>query len=329
MTLKDCIKRQYYRLTVAYGCMVAKSLGLAKYSISGALCRPGGLLFAGSALFGWFHCAAADHPFFVTYTTQMEEPGTLEIENRSVAGHPKGGNAFVGSLVEFHYGVTTWWTTEFYIDGQTTRNESTIFTGYRWENRFRVLPHNYWITPVLYVEYENLSGADKTLIDVVGHEVVADLTVPNDEARRETERVLELKLLLTSYHGAWSISENFISEKVLNSPRPWGFGYAFGTYRPLGLKAKPARCSFCPENFLAGVEVYGGLGTVKSFGLAHTSHYIGPCVAWAIGRGTSVKLSPSLGLTGTSARWLLRFGMVFEIKEVGRSLRTVFGSKHR
>ena len=212
MTLKDCIKPQYYRLTVAYGCMVAKSLGLSKYSISGALCRPGGLLFAGFALFGWFHCAAADHPFFVTYTTQMEEPGTLEIENRSVAGHPKGGNAFVGSLVEFHYGVTTWWTTEFYIDGQTTRNESTIFTGYRWENRFRVLPHNYRITPVLYVEYENLSGADKTLIDIVGHEVVADLTVPNDEARRETERVLELKLLLTSYHGAWSISENFISE---------------------------------------------------------------------------------------------------------------------
>jgi hypothetical protein len=81
--------------------MVVKSLRLAKYSSSDALCRARGLLFAGFALFGLFHCAAADHPFFVPYTTQMTEPGTLEIENRSVAGHPKGGNAFVGSLVEF------------------------------------------------------------------------------------------------------------------------------------------------------------------------------------------------------------------------------------
>jgi hypothetical protein len=254
----------------------------------------------------------------------MEEVRTLEIENRSVIGNPQGGNAFVGGVLEFEYGATPWWTTELYLDGQTTRNESTISTGFRWANRFRILPHEYWITPVLYVEYENLSGANKSLLEVAGHDVVADLTVPNDVARRETERELELKLLLTSYHHGWSFSENFIAEKVLNSSEPWEFGYAFGVYRPLALKARVNRCSFCPENILAGVEVYGGLGTVRNFDLQQTSHYIGPCIAWDIGHGTFVKLSPNIGLTGTSANWLFRFGMTFEIEEFGRSVRNLF-----
>jgi hypothetical protein len=47
------------------------------------------------------------------------------------------------------------------------------FTGTRWENRFRPLLHEHWINPVLYVEFENTSGADKTL------------TLPTKQARRE------------------------------------------------------------------------------------------------------------------------------------------------
>jgi len=54
-----------------------------------------------------------------------------------------------------------WWTTEFYLDGLSTA-ENTLFTGYRWENRFRVLPREHWINPVLYVEFANINGADKT-----------------------------------------------------------------------------------------------------------------------------------------------------------------------
>src|SRR2546425_7253727 len=43
----------------------------------------------------------------------------------------------MATALEFEYGVTAWWTSELYLDGQSTRNESTFFTGYRWENRFR------------------------------------------------------------------------------------------------------------------------------------------------------------------------------------------------
>ena len=60
------------------------------------------------------------------------------------------------------------------------------------------------------------------------------------------------------------------------SNNPWEFGYAVGASRPLALKASPNRCAFCPENFIAGVEMYGGLGDRYHFGLHDTSQYIAP-----------------------------------------------------
>src|SRR5215470_10916022 len=88
-----------------------------------------------------FACASSPllhaQEYFVTYSHQMEEPGNLEISTRNVAGFPHEGNSFIGSELEFEYGVKTWWTSEFYLDGQSTTGESTVFTGYKWENRFR------------------------------------------------------------------------------------------------------------------------------------------------------------------------------------------------
>ena len=73
-----------------------------------------------------------------------------------------GETASSAANIEFEYGVTAWWTTEFYLDGQMTQHDSTIFTGYRWENRFRPLVREHWIDPVIYIEFENTS-ADKVL----------------------------------------------------------------------------------------------------------------------------------------------------------------------
>src|SRR5216683_1381930 len=84
-------------------------------------------------------CWAAEGPFAITYTHQMEEPGNLEFRTKNVTGKPGDGDRFLGSALEFEYGVKGWWTTELYLDGQTTRGQSTLFTGYRWENRFRLL----------------------------------------------------------------------------------------------------------------------------------------------------------------------------------------------
>jgi hypothetical protein len=266
---------------------------------------------------------AGEGPFFVTYSHQMEEPGNLEMTTKDVTGRPGEGNRFLGSALEFEYGVKGWWTTEVYVDGQATGGDSTIFTGYRWENRFRVLPREHWINPVLYVEFENINGADKTLLEVVGMDGKDDLTGLNSEARVEKQREIETKLILGSYYKGWTIAENFIAEKNV-SHAPFEFGYAVGVSRPLALAARPERCNFCAENFQAGVELYGGLGTHADFGLSETSHYLAPTAAWTLANGVRFSVSPTFGLTDTSARFLVRFGASYEIDQFGRAASRLF-----
>jgi hypothetical protein len=84
-----------------------------------------------------------------------------------------------------------------------------VFTGFRWENRFPLM-RSYFINPVLYVEFEDLNGADRSLLEVVNHDSVADLYTNYAEARAEKEQALELKLILSSNTHGWNISENFM-----------------------------------------------------------------------------------------------------------------------
>ena len=266
---------------------------------------------------------AGEGPFFITYTHQMEEPGNLEVASKDVIGKPGNGNRFLGDATEFEYGVKGWWTTEVYLDGQATGRESALFTGYRWENRFRVISHEHWINPVLYVEFENINGADKSLLEVVNHDGKDDLTGPNSETRSEKKREIEAKLILGSYYRGWTIAENLIAEKNVRH-EPYEFGYALGISRPLALAARPDRCNLCAENFQVGVEMYGGLGTHDDFGLHGTSHYVAPTVAWTLANGATLRVSPGFGVTNPSAHLLLRFGVSYEIDQFGRTLRNLF-----
>ena len=254
----------------------------------------------------------AQEAYFVTYSQQMEEPGNLEVENKNVVSAPQGGDSFIGSALELEYGAKGWWTTELYLDGQSTANQSTIFTGFRWENRFRPLMREHWINPVLYVEFED-TAADKTLLEVVGHDGLPDFLDRND--RGDKEREGELKLILSSNHAGWNVSENFIAEKNLQEG-PWEFGYAVGISRPLSLKASAKACSFCRQTFTAGVEAYGGLGDLDSLTLHDTSHYIAPVLQWEPPRGPSFKISPGWGLNSYSLKFLFRFGISYEIPQI-------------
>src|SRR5262245_38714236 len=249
------------------------------------------IIFVFITLFGaLLPLAAQERPYFVTYSHEMEEPGNLDIEIFNVVGTPPGSNQFLGSNIEFEYGVKTWWTSEFYLDGQATVNDSTIFTGYRWENRFRPLLREHWINPVLYVEFEDTS-ADKAIRDVVGHDGEESFLESNSEARQEKEREIEFKLILGSNFRGWNISENLIAVKNLAN-EPWEFGYALGVSRPLKLVASANPCTFCAERFTAGAEMYGGLGNRYSFGTRATSHYLGPAVSWTSPDGVTFSFSP-------------------------------------
>jgi hypothetical protein len=265
---------------------------------------------------------AGDRPYFITYDQTMEEPDNLEIELKGLTAAPQGGDQFLSGNTEFEYGVKGWWTTEFYLDGQTTANQSTVFTGFRWENRFRVLMHQHWINPVLYVEYEDTNGADKSLLEVVGFDSQYDGLVPNREASRERARELETKLILSSDLNGWNIAENFIAEKNL-AGEPWEFGYAVAVSRALSLMASPDECVLCRENFQAGVEFYGGLGTTEHFTAHGTSQYVAPVLSWQV-HDALIKLSPTFGLTDASYRAMLRFGVQYEFAGFGRKIKKLF-----
>ncbi|MGA8144438.1 MAG: hypothetical protein WB987_11165 [Candidatus Acidiferrales bacterium] len=266
---------------------------------------------------------AQDTHYFVAYSHHLEEPGSLDVEFYTNYGMQKAGKDFIAPWVELEYGTTAWWTTEFYLDTQSTFGDSTLFTGFRWENRFRPLMRERWINPVLYVEYENTSGADKTLKEVVGFDNQFDFAEPNSELRKEHEHEIETKLILSSDYKGWNISENFIGEKNLGH-EAWEFGYALGVSRPLRLAATPNFCRFCRENFVVGTEMYGGLGTAASLTLSGTSHYVAPLVAWELPNGVSLSLSPGFGLNDNSHRFLLRWGISYEIPGFGRKVRRLF-----
>jgi hypothetical protein len=268
---------------------------------------------------------AQESPYFVAYDHYLEEPGNLEIEYFSVFGTQRSGNDFHAFWTELEYGATAWWTTELYLEGQTTFNDSTVFTGLRFENRIRPLKREHFINPVLYVEYEHKNGADKILKEVEGFDVESDFLTPNAEARREHINEMEFKLILSSTVKGWNLTQNTIASKNLSNV-PWEFGYALGASRPLALKASATRCSFCRQNFSAGIEMYGGLGDRYSFGLHNTSHYLAPVVAWNLPSGWTLRLSPGFGLNGDSHAFLLRWGVSREISGFGAMVRRALGA---
>lgn len=284
---------------------------------------PSPILFISLALatFPGF-ASAQEKPYFVTYSHDLEEPGNLEIETKTAFAQPQGSHRYGATASELEYGVRAWWTSEIYLDGQTTAQESTILTGFRLENRFRPLMREHLINPVIYVEFESITGADKTLLEVVGHDGQSDLAEPNADTRQERKHEAELKLILSSNLKAWNISENFIAEKNLGH-EPWEFGYALGAARPLRTLGSGKPCTFCLEKFTGGAEAFGGLGDTDSLTLHNTSHYIAPIVGWQLPFGR-LSFSTGFGLNSNSLDRVYRFGWATELPQVGSWFR---GSK--
>ena len=266
---------------------------------------------------------AQESPYMVTYDHYLEEPGNLEVEYFSTLGTQRARHNFHAGWLELEYGVTAWWTTELYLDGQSTFHDSTVFTGFRWENRFRLLQHEHWINPVLYIEYEQISEADKIIKEVEGHDVESGHAEPNAILRQGHNHELEFKLLLSKNFKGWNVAVNPLATKPLLPSGPWEFGYAVGASRPLALKASAQKCNFCRENFSAGVEMYGGLGDTVSPGLHETSHYLAPAVAWNLPSGWTFRVSPGFGLNDNSHQLLMRWGVSREFSGLGSKVASL------
>jgi hypothetical protein len=269
---------------------------------------------------------AQEAPYFVTYDHHLEEPGNLEMETSSTMGVPRSGQPFYfAPYAEFEYGVTGRWTAELYLEGQATSGEGAVFTGWRLENRFRPFAREHWINPVLYLEYEGINEASRIQKEVVGN--ASDFSEPNSELSQSSAHELETKLILSSTFRDWNLAENFIVEKNLSQDEGLEFGYALGVSRPLATLASGANCRFCMENFRAGVEMYGGLGSTRGFGLHDTAQYLAPVILWQVSDNVSLRFSTAIGLTHESNPVLLRFAYGYEVRGFGDKVARFFGGK--
>ena len=170
-------------------------------------------------LIGW-RCStvhslgAGEGPFFVTYSHQMEEPGNLEITTKNITGKPGDGNRFLGSALEFEYGLKGWWTTEVYLDGQATGSDSTIFSpataGRTVSDCCRA---NTGSTRSCTWNLKTSTGLTRPCLKWSARTARTILPGRNSEARAEKQREIEAKLILGSYFKGWTIAENFIAEK--------------------------------------------------------------------------------------------------------------------
>lgn len=268
---------------------------------------------------------AQESPYFVTDHHHLPDHGALGLANYNVFGDPKIGNGFLGSVLEFEYRPLKWWSTEVQLEGQSTLNDSTVFTGYTWVNKFKLAPRNRWINSVLSIGWEDTNEANKSIVEIEGHADEDDFNLRNDVARRLQEHEIEAKLVLSRDHKGWNFAGNLIAVKNL-AGEPWQFGYSLGISRPLSTAEAKDHCTFCRKSVAAGFEFYGGLGDAHSFGLQNTSHYLGPVMSWQLTDRMSLKAGPHFGLTRESLHALVHFAVVYDIPDFGNRIRELFHS---
>lgn len=261
---------------------------------------------------------AQENPFFVTYDYHLQDPGDLEISTQSTFSIEKDARPnYWAPLLELEYGATGWWTTSLYLEGASQRNDATVFTGFRFENRFKPLRGEHKINPVFYFEFEDINEASRIQKEIVGH--AEPTSQPLSALRQDKARELETRLILSSDFKNWNISENFIAEKNFSADEGCEFGYAFGVYHPLQTAAA-GNGVFNRKNFVAGIEAYGGLGSTNQFGFKDTAQYIAPGLMWRLSESSTLKLSPGFGLTSGSARMLVRASYSFEVEDFGQKV---------
>lgn len=260
---------------------------------------------------------AQEVPYFVTYDHHLEEPGNLVLETFATTGIPSnrepGQHFYIAPYMEMEYGLTNRLTTALYWEGQGTAGDSALFTGWRFETRFRPLLHEYKINPVIYLEYESVNDASRINKEVVAEG--ADLDTPNSTLRTVKNHELEAKLILSSDVRKWNFSENFIVDKNLSRGEGFEFGYALGLSRSLARHDLGKYCRFCSQSFVVGTELYGGLGSSlePQFGLRDTAVYLAPGFSWQVSPNACLRASTAIGIAHETNAALVRIGYSYDI----------------
>ncbi len=174
---------------------------------------------------------AGNNGYFTTYNSEVER-GELELMFMNDLTAPskfrrqeEGFGDYFSHMVELEYGLTDQLATEFMIEWfEDVETGQAKFTGFRWENRFRLFRNPVPLNPMIYAEYEDLDPETRFKMEVSGW-----VRPPHKRVEREVdrERILETRLILSDYIGPVNAAFNWINETDLPSGET-AFGYSLG-----------------------------------------------------------------------------------------------------
>jgi len=174
---------------------------------------------------------AGNGGFFTTYNSKVDR-GEFELMLMNDFTRPSrvrreddGFGNYFSHMLELEVGVTDQYATEIMIETyEDLASRKAQFTGFRWENRFRIFRDPVFLNPMIYVEYEDLDPGTRYKMEVSGWVRPPYATEEGPERR---ERILEGRLVLSDDFGPLGFAANLISETDLRSGLT-AFGYAMG-----------------------------------------------------------------------------------------------------
>lgn len=300
---------------------------------------------------------AGSNGFFVTYNSEIEK-GEIELmlmnditAPSSIRREKEGFGTYLSHMVELEYAPFHQFATEFMIEWfEDLETGDAKFTGFRWENRYRLFRKDIPLNPMIYAEYEDLDPATRYKMEVSGW-----INPPYEEEEEEggepdRERILETRLVLSDDIGPVNLAFNWINETDLENGQT-AFGYSLGAMWMIHGKNHeheekksaytcpmhgdvrlpgPGRCPRCKmalepvsakgeeeeshKGVGIGLEVYGALGDTKSFGLrpSRQEHYLGPIFMYHINHHWMTHAQLAIGLSKASDNLVrLNFGYEF------------------
>ena len=270
-------------------------------------------------ILNWTTIARAGNDlYFVTYNHYVEK-GELELMLMNDFTSPskfrredEGQHSYFSQMVELEYGVTTQWATELMLEGfeEVTTGQSR-FTGFRWENRYRLFKEEVPLNPMLYLEYEDLDPTTRYKMEVSGW-----VRPPYKEfgGEPDRERILESRLVLSQDYGRLNLAFNWINESDLNASGLTAFGYAMGArydfngghYEHSAGEEHAGHGGHHGEHSALkptlGLELYGGLGDTRrlDFNPSRQEHYLQPDIMIHLGKHAMLHLGFAIGLSEAS-----------------------------
>ena len=279
---------------------------------------------------------AGNDIYFVTYNHHIDK-GEAELmvmtdytEPTERSEEAKLGG-YLSQMVELEYGLTEQFATELMLEGFFDASyHYGKFTGFRWENRYRLnKDENWFLNPVLYMEYEDLDPKTRFKMEVSGR--TDGKGEPTEVDQRE--RIMETRLVLSRDIGPWNLAFNWINETDTRRGGFTDFGYALGVRYTLsdhhhdreedgqtpsaaghhGQPPGPPPRAGRWKPAAVGLELFGGLGNNRAFGGSFDvqPHYLSPLLMFHPSAHVMVHVAAAFGLSGVSDD-LIRTGVALE-----------------